>query len=150
MTDKSRLRIQPLTTKERVETEAEAERVKKVSDLKVELGLSQYQILLLIQDGCFPGAYKAGPADNHPWLIPESEVEAYKAERAGRADDGSLLWDKPYFTVPEAAEALGVSEASIRKYILAGKFPRLYKATPRPNGENRIPAGDVERLGQER
>jgi small redox-active disulfide protein 2 len=47
-----------------------------------------------------------------------------------------------YYTTSEAAEALNVSEITIKRYIYAGKL----QSTKLPGGQHRIPRAEVERL----
>lgn len=50
-----------------------------------------------------------------------------------------------YLTVKEAAEMLGVSRITIRRYTMTGKLAEIRL----PSGHRRIPRADVERLIEE-
>jgi excisionase family DNA binding protein len=53
-----------------------------------------------------------------------------------------MLAEPPFLTLPEAAERLGVSETSIRRWVKAGRL----KAIHLPSGRRRVRAAEVEAI----
>lgn len=53
-----------------------------------------------------------------------------------------MLADQPFLSIPEAADALGVSETSVRRWVKSGRL----KAIRLPSGRRKIRRAEVEAI----
>ena len=111
-------------------------------------------------NSAFPHAYKATPGRTSPVRIPRRDVDAFKMQQAGAREDGHYIYDEPYMTLSDAADALRLSMYQMRTILIfepkdarprpGSAFPHAYKEMPAVNSPIRIPLADIEAYKAER